>query len=118
VRQRFSAAERLSGCGLLWALPQEAYHQWRPVRCIELVPNSFYRTSVNILARTKGIESRATATAATTDRGARGALDKRGTWTAPLTADGLPAHCHSIQRVDSQAGQRRLRDGVPFGDGG
>ena len=94
---------------------EEAYHQWRQALHSNSFRTPFYRTSVNILIRTEGIEySRhcdschnpiaVLSGALTTDSHVDRAFDKDG-----LTC----ATCHSIQRLQSTSGNGGYVMGVP-----
>ena len=94
---------------------QEAYHQWRQSLHANSFRTPFYRTSVNILARTKGIEFTRHCDSCHNPIGVLGgALDKRATVDRSFDRDGLTcATCHSIQRVDSKLGNGGFVMGVP-----
>jgi Flp pilus assembly protein TadD len=94
---------------------QEAYHQWRQSLHGNSFRTPFYRTSVNILPRTKGIEFTRHCDSCHNPIGVlAGALDKHATVDRSLDRDGLTcATCHSIQRVDSKVGNGGFVMGVP-----
>jgi cytochrome c-type biogenesis protein CcmH/NrfG len=94
---------------------QEAYHQWRQSLHANSFRTPFYRTSVNILPRTKGIEFTRHCDSCHNPIGVlAGALDKKATIDRTFDRDGLTcATCHSIQRVDSKLGNGGFVMGVP-----
>jgi hypothetical protein len=94
---------------------QEAYHQWRQSLHSNSFRTPFYRTSVNILLRTKGIEFTRHCDSCHNPIGVLGgALDKNTNVNRSFDRDGLTcATCHSIQRVDSKLGNGGFVMGVP-----
>ena len=94
---------------------QEAYHQWRQSLHANSFRTPFYRASVNILPRTKGIEFARHCDSCHNPIGVlAGALDKSATGDRLFDRDGLTcATCHSIQRVDSKLGNGGYVMGVP-----
>jgi Flp pilus assembly protein TadD len=94
---------------------QEAYHQWRQSLHSNAFRTPFYRTSVNILLRTKGIEFSRHCDSCHNPVGVlAGALDKHATVDRSFDRDGLTcATCHSIQKVDSKLGNGGFVMGVP-----
>jgi hypothetical protein len=94
---------------------QEAYHQWRQSLHANSFRTPFYRTSVNILPRTKGIEFTRHCDSCHNPIGVfGGALDKQATVDRLFDRDGLTcATCHSIQQVDSKLGNGGFVMAVP-----
>jgi hypothetical protein len=94
---------------------QEAYHQWRQSLHSNAFRTPFYRTSVNILLRTKGIEFTRHCDSCHNPIGVLGgALDKNTNVNRSFDRDGLTcATCHSIQRVDSKLGNGGFVMAVP-----
>ncbi len=94
---------------------QEAYHQWRQSLHGNSFRTPFYRASVNILPRTKGIEFTRHCDSCHNPIGVlAGALDKHATVERTFDRDGLTCTtCHSIQRVDSKLGNGGYVMGVP-----
>jgi Tfp pilus assembly protein PilF len=94
---------------------QEAYHQWRQSLHANSFRTPFYRASVNILPRTKGIEFTRHCDSCHNPVGIlSGALDKQATVDRSFDRDGLTCMtCHSIQRVDSKRGNGGYVMGVP-----
>jgi hypothetical protein len=94
---------------------REAYHQWRQSLHANSFRTPFYRASVNILPRTKGIEFTRHCDSCHNPIGVlAGALDKKATVDRSFDRDGLTcATCHSIQRVDSKLGNGGYVMGVP-----
>jgi tetratricopeptide (TPR) repeat protein len=94
---------------------QEAYHQWRQSLHANSFRTPFYRASVNILPRTKGIEFTRHCDSCHNPIGVlAGALDKHATVDRSFDRDGITCTtCHSIQRVDSKLGNGGYVMGVP-----
>lgn len=94
---------------------QEAYHEWRQSLHANSFRSPFYRTSVNILPRTKGIEYTRHCDSCHNPIGVlAGALDKNANVDRSFDRDGLTcATCHSIQRVDSKEGNGGFVMAVP-----
>lgn len=94
---------------------QEAYHQWRQSLHANSFRTPFYRASVNILPRTKGIEFTRHCDSCHNPIGIfAGALDKQATVERTFDRDGLTCTtCHSILRVDSKLGNGGYVMGVP-----
>jgi Tfp pilus assembly protein PilF len=94
---------------------REAYHEWRQSLHANSFRTPFYRTSVNILPRTKGIEFARHCDSCHNPIGVLGgALDKNATVDRSFDRDGLTcATCHSIQRVDSKLGNGGFVMGMP-----
>ncbi len=94
---------------------REAYHQWRESLHANSFRSPFYRTSVNILSRTKGIEYARHCDSCHNPIGIfAGALDSHATVDRSFDRDGLTCTtCHSIQRIDSKRGNGSYVLGVP-----
>ncbi|MGB6193402.1 MAG: tetratricopeptide repeat protein [Terracidiphilus sp.] len=94
---------------------QEAYHQWRQALHSNSFRTPFYRTSVNILLRTKGIEfSRHCDSCHNPIAVLDGALNTDSTIDRLPDRDGLTCTtCHSIQSVQSKLGNGGFVMGVP-----
>jgi Flp pilus assembly protein TadD len=94
---------------------QEAYHQWRQSLHSNSFRTPFYRASVNVLPRTKGIEFTRHCDSCHNPIGVlAGALDKSAVVDRSFDRDGLTcATCHSIQRVDSKLGNGGYVMAVP-----
>lgn len=113
---------------------EEAYHQWRQALHSNSFRAPFYRTSVNILIRTKGIEfSRHCDSCHNPIAVASGALTTESQVDRSFDSDGLTCSvCHSIQALQSTSGNggyvlgvpavmvdengKRIPGEVPFGD--
>jgi Tfp pilus assembly protein PilF len=113
---------------------EEAYHQWRQALHSNSFRTPFYRTSVNILIRTEGIEfSRHCDSCHNPVAVLSGALTKDSHVDRAFDKDGLTCTtCHSIQRLQSTSGNggfvlgepavmvdekgNRIPGKVPFGD--
>ena len=93
----------------------EAYHQWRQSLHSNAFRTPFYRTSVNILIRTRGIEFSRHCDSCHGPIGVlSGALTKDSTLDRSFDRDGLTCMtCHSIQRVQSTLGNGGYVMGVP-----
>ena len=80
---------------------QQAYHEWRESLHSNSFRTPFYRTSVNILLRTKGFEFARHCDSCHNPVGIlAGALDKNSTVDRSFDRDGLTCMtCHSIQSV-------------------
>jgi hypothetical protein len=94
---------------------QEAYHEWRQALHSNSFRTPFYRTSVNILIRTKGIEfARHCDSCHNPVAVLAGALDPNSKLDRSIDRDGLTCTtCHSIQSVDSKLGNGSFVMGVP-----
>src|SRR6202453_170822 len=95
---------------------QEAYHQWRQALHSNSFRAPFYRASVNILIRTKGIEFARHCDSCHNPVGVlAGALTKDATMDRiSFDRDGLTCTtCHSIQSVDTKLGNGSFVMGVP-----
>lgn len=113
---------------------EEAYHQWRQALHSNSFRTPFYRTSVNILIRTKGIEfSRHCDSCHNPIAVVSGALTKDSQVDRSFDEDGVTCSvCHSIQGLQSTSGNggyvlgvpavmvdengKRIPGEVPFGD--
>ncbi len=94
---------------------QEAYTQWRQSLHSNSFRTPFYRTSVNILARTKGIEFTRHCDSCHNPIGVlSGALNEGANVDRKFDADGLTCTtCHSIQGLQSTLGNGSFVMGVP-----
>ena len=94
---------------------QEAYHEWRQALHSNSFRTPFYRTSVNILIRTKGIAfARHCDSCHNPVAVLAGALDPGFTLDRSFDRDGLTCMtCHSIQSVASKLGNGSFVMGVP-----
>lgn len=94
---------------------EEAYHQWRQALHSNSFRTPFYRTSVNILIRTKGIEfSRHCDSCHNPIAVVSGALTTDSHVDRSFDPDGLTcATCHSIQQLRSTSGNGGYVMGVP-----
>lgn len=94
---------------------QEAYHQWRQALHSNSFRTPFYRTSVNILINTKGIEFSRHCDACHNPIGVlSGALTEDSQVDRKFDQDGLTCStCHSIQRLQSTVGNGGFVMGVP-----
>jgi Tfp pilus assembly protein PilF len=94
---------------------QEAYHEWRQALHSNSFRTPFYRTSVNILMRTKGIEFARHCDSCHNPIGVlSGALDPAAREDRSFDRDGLTCTvCHSIQSVDTKLGNGSFTLGVP-----
>ena len=94
---------------------EEAYKQWRQALHSNSFRTPFYRTSVNILIRTKGIEfSRHCDSCHNPIAVVSGALTKDSQVDRSFDEDGLTcATCHSIQALRSTSGNGGYVMGVP-----
>jgi Tfp pilus assembly protein PilF len=113
---------------------EEAYHQWRQALHSNSFRTPFYRTSVNILIRTEGIEfSRHCDSCHNPIAVLSGALTENSQVDRAFDQDGLTCTtCHSIQRLQSTSGNggyvmdvpavmvdekgNRIPGEAPFGD--
>jgi len=93
----------------------EAYHQWRQALHSNSFRTPFYRTSVNILVRTKGIEfSRHCDSCHNPIVVLSGGLTQDSHVDRAFDRDGLTCTtCHSIQRLQSTSGNGGYVMGVP-----
>jgi Tfp pilus assembly protein PilF len=94
---------------------QEAYHQWRQALHSNSFRTPFYRASVNILLRTKGIEfARHCDSCHNPVAVLAGAMNTGSMIDRLLDRDGLTCTtCHSIQSVQSKLGNGGFVMGVP-----
>src|SRR5580658_5404400 len=94
---------------------QEAYHQWRQALHSNSFRTPFYRTSVNILIRTKGIEYSRHCDSCHNPIGVlSGALTQNSKVQRTFDNDGLTCMvCHSIQALKSTSGNGGYVMGVP-----
>jgi tetratricopeptide (TPR) repeat protein len=94
---------------------QEAYHQWRQALHSNAFRTPFYRTSVNILIRTKGIEFARHCDSCHNPVGVlAGELNPGVTMDRSFDRDGLTCMtCHSIQSVETKLGNGSFVMGVP-----
>src|SRR6202789_1103887 len=94
---------------------QEAYTQWRHALHSNSFRTPFYRTSVNILARTKGIQFARHCDSCHNPVGIlAGALDANSTMDRSFDRDGLNCTtCHSIQSVKTRLGNGSFVMAVP-----
>ena len=94
---------------------EEAYHQWTQSLHRNAFRTPFYRTSVNILIRTKGIEFARHCDSCHNPIGVlAGALTTGASMDRSFDRDGLTCMtCHSIQRVQSTLGNGSFVMGVP-----
>ncbi len=94
---------------------QEAYSQWRQALHSNSFRTPFYRASVNILARTKGIEYTRHCDSCHNPIGVlTGALNQNSNVDRRFDQDGLTCTtCHSIQSLQSTLGNGSFVMGVP-----
>ena len=94
---------------------QEAYHQWRQALHSNSFRTPFYRTSVNILLRTKGIEYSRHCDSCHNPIGVlTGALTENSQVDRKFDQDGLTCTtCHSIQSLKSTEGNGGFVMGIP-----
>ena len=94
---------------------QEAYHQWRQALHSNSFRTPFYRASVNILPRTKGIEFSRHCDSCHNPIGVlAGALTANSTMDRSFDRDGLTCTtCHSIQSVKTRLGNGSFVMAVP-----
>ena len=94
---------------------EEAYHQWRQALHSNSFRTPFYRTSVNILIRTKGIEfSRHCDSCHNPIAVVSGALTQDSQVDRSFDKDGLTCTtCHAIQGLQSTSGNGGYILGVP-----
>jgi len=94
---------------------QEAYHQWRQALHSNSFRAPFYRASVNILIRTKGIEFARHCDSCHNPVGVlAGALSTGSPLDRSFDRDGLTcATCHSIQSVQNKLGNGGFVMAVP-----
>jgi Flp pilus assembly protein TadD len=94
---------------------QEAYHQWRQALHSNSFRTPFYRASVNILLRTKGVEfARHCDSCHNPIAVLGGAMNSGSTLDRSFDRDGLTCTtCHSIQSVDSKLGNGGFVMDVP-----
>ena len=94
---------------------QEAYHQWRQALHSNSFRTPFYRTSVNILIRTKGVEFARHCDSCHNPVGIlAGALTANSTMDRSFDRDGLTCTtCHSIQSVKTRLGNGSFVMAVP-----
>src|SRR5579864_5352536 len=94
---------------------EEAYRQWRESLHSNAFRTPFYRTSVNILIRDKGIEFARHCDSCHNPIGVlSGALDPNAKGDRSFDRDGLTCMvCHSIQQVDTKLGNGSFTLAVP-----
>lgn len=94
---------------------REAYNEWRQALHSNSFRTPFYRTSVNILLRTKGIEYTRHCDSCHNPIGVlSGALNPDSKVDRRFDEDGLTCTtCHSIQRVETISGNGGFVMGVP-----
>ena len=94
---------------------QEAYHEWRQALHSNAFRAPFYRASVNILIRTKGIEFARHCDSCHNPIGVlAGALTTGSTLDRSFDRDGLTCTtCHSIQSVQTKLGNGSFVMAVP-----
>jgi Flp pilus assembly protein TadD len=94
---------------------QEAYQQWRQSLHSNSFRTPFYRTSVNIVMRTKGIEfARHCDSCHNPIAVLSGSLNMHATGDRSFDRDGLTCMvCHSIQKVDTKLGNGSYTLAVP-----
>jgi Flp pilus assembly protein TadD len=94
---------------------QEAYHQWRQALHSNSFRTPFYRNSVNILLRTKGVEfARHCDSCHNPIAVLSGAMTPHSIVDRSFDTDGLTCTtCHSIQSVQSKLGNGGFVMGVP-----
>jgi Flp pilus assembly protein TadD len=94
---------------------EEAYHQWRQALHSNSFRTPFYRTSVNILVRTKGVEfSRHCDSCHNPIAVLSGALTQDSKVDRWFDQDGVTCMtCHSIQQLQSTSGNGGYVMGVP-----
>ncbi len=94
---------------------QEAYHQWRQALHSNAFRTPFYRTSVNILIRTKGIEfARHCDSCHNPIAVLAGGLTQNSHVDRKFDSDGLTCTtCHSIQKLQSTNGNGGFVMGIP-----
>jgi tetratricopeptide (TPR) repeat protein len=94
---------------------QEAYHEWRQALHSNSFRTPFYRASVNILIRTKGIEfARHCDSCHNPVAVLAGGLNKDSPLDRSFDRDGLTCTtCHSIQSVQTKLGNGSFVMGVP-----
>ena len=105
----FPSAEYCGHCHV------EAYHDWRQSLHSNAFRTPFYRTSVNILIRSKGIEfARHCDSCHNPIAVLSGSLDKHATGDRSFDQDGVTCMvCHSIQKVDTKLGNGSYTLAVP-----
>jgi len=94
---------------------QEAYRQWRQALHSNSFRTPFYRTSVNVLLRTKGVEfARHCDSCHNPIAVLGGAMNPSSSLDRSFDRDGLTCTtCHSIQSVQSKLGNGGFVMGVP-----
>lgn len=94
---------------------QEAYHEWRQSLHANAFRTPFYRTSVNILMRTKGIEFARHCDSCHNPIGVlSGSLNPGAQGDRAFDRNGLTCMvCHSIQKIGSLTGNGSFVLGVP-----
>jgi Flp pilus assembly protein TadD len=94
---------------------QEAYHQWRQALHSNSFRTPFYRTSVNIVMNTKGIQFARHCDSCHNPIGVlSGGLTQESIVDRKFDQDGLTCMtCHSVQRVQSTLGNGGIVLGVP-----
>src|ERR1700728_875055 len=94
---------------------QEAYHQWRQALHSNSFRTPFYRTSVNILIRTEGIEFSRHCDSCHNPIGVlSGALTQNSQVDRAFDEDGLTCTtCHSVQQLQPTVGNGGFVMGIP-----
>jgi Flp pilus assembly protein TadD len=94
---------------------QQAYHQWRQALHSNAFREPFYRTSLNLLEKSQGIEfSRHCNSCHSPIAELSGALTQNSMVDRKFDQDGLTCMtCHSIQKVPSELGNGNYVMGVP-----
>jgi tetratricopeptide (TPR) repeat protein len=94
---------------------QEAYHQWREALHSNSFRTPFYRTSVNILTRTQGIEyTRHCDSCHNPIAVLSGALTQESQVDRSFDRDGITCTvCHSIEKLQSTTGNGGYVMGIP-----
>jgi tetratricopeptide (TPR) repeat protein len=94
---------------------QEAYHEWRQALHSNSFRTPFYRASVNILIRNKGVEYARHCDSCHNPIGVlSGALNPGSTLDRSFDRDGVTCSvCHSIQSVQSKLGNGSFVMGLP-----
>ena len=94
---------------------QESYHEWRQALHSNSFRTPFYRTSVNILIRTKGIEFARHCDSCHNPIGVlSGGLTQESIVDRKFDQDGLTCTtCHSIQKIQATIGNGAYVMGVP-----
>src|ERR1700761_4213380 len=111
----FLAADSFPNAAYCGHCHQEAYHEWRQSLHANAFRAPFYRTSGNILIRTKGIEFARHCDSCHNPVGVlAGALTTGSRLDRSFDRDGLTCMtCHSIQKVNTTLGNGSFVMGVP-----